>query len=248
MYNPADNLWISPLASESAPALNTAQQLKEDGFRLVTRPIAIASFDPAGEGSDHAALTIQQREEWQLGEPDEPRFAVTMISRLLWAERMPPGQELPENVARLIRLARVFQKDPFFLNWRLVVETNGIGVNYAQLLRRRLPMAHVIGYTTVGQALGDKAAGANGWVMPRQAGLDNFRAGLETQVIKISRKMVGKELLARELRTMVWKGRRPEAQQGANDDLVMSAVGGYWAATRILPSTVRTLPAGRKAA
>jgi hypothetical protein len=240
-------LWITGLATESA-ALNTARQLKEDGFRLVTRPIAIACFDPAGEGRDHAALTVQQREEWQCGEPDEPRFAVTMISRLLHAERMPPAQEMPENMARLIRLARVLKEDPFFLNWRLGIELNGIGVNYAQLLRRRLPLAHVVGYTVVAKTIGDKAAGAAGWVMPRQAGLDHFRAALETQVFKLSRKTVGAKDFVGEMRTMVWKGTRPEALQGSHDDLVMSAAGGYWIATKILPSTVRTQQPGRKAA
>lgn len=225
--------------------------LRDDGFRLVAKPIAIATFDPSGEGADYSALTVIQREEWQLGEPDDGRFAVRMHSRVIGAERMPVGAEFPDNKARLLKLARVLEESTFFAGWKLVIESNGLGISYVQELRPRLPLGRILKIATVAKTVGDKPAAESGWVMPRQAGLDNLRAGIELQHIKVASKLrdsEGGRQLASELRTMVWRGKRPEAQEGAHDDLVMSLAVGYWAAVRILPRTVRAQPPMRQAA
>lgn len=233
-------------------AVNTVRFLRDDGYRLVAPPIAVATFDPSGEGDDYSALTIQQREEWQLGTPDEPGFAVRMHSRLIRAERMPVGSEFPDNKARLLRIARQLIESTWFADWKLVIEANGIGGPYIDELRPRLPLGKVMKITTVALSRDDKPVAKSGWVMPRQAGLDNLRAGMELQQVKIDKTLRDKEGgkdLQKELRTMVWNGRRPEAQQGAHDDLVMSWALGYWVATKILPRTVRATPTPlRKAA
>ncbi len=226
-----------------AGVLNTAKLLEAEGFALVERPFCIAAFDPAGQGADHPALIVLEREEWQRGEPLEPRFAVKTFCRVRRAERMPAATELPDALARLFRLCKVLIGETAYCGWKLAIEQNGIGAAYVSALRRRLPLGTLVGVTTIA-TLGDgrqrdAPCAPSGWVMPRQAGLDALRAALEWQAIKVATDAPGAKDLTREMRSFVWKGRRPEAQEGAHDDLVMALALAHWVATRIVPPVLK---------
>jgi hypothetical protein len=50
---------------------------------------------------------------------------------------------------------------------------------------------------------------------------------------------VGASLLVGEMRSMIYKGARPEATEGAHDDLVMAGALAIWAGVRLIPPMAR---------
>lgn len=235
------------MPAAASHAVNTRDQLHADGFRLLARPYAALTLDPRGEGDDKAALSVMQREEWQRGEPDDRRFATVTMCRILRTEYLPQDNDIPDNVARLLPLITTVRNAGYWAGWKLVVESNGIGGGYLHLLRRRLA-GHVVKLTTVNTTIDDAPHGKSGWVMPRQAGLDHLRAAMEMQTVKLDTagQHVGLAELAKEFKSFIWKGKRPEAQEGAHDDMIMSLALGHWFLTRILPSAVKPIsPADR---
>jgi hypothetical protein len=234
-----------------AQIFNTLKDWRERGYQLLAPPLALVGYDAAADGDDHDALVLNSREEHQHGEKWDPDFSVLTAYRVLLAHRMAKGLEFPDKLAQLLKLHRLLS------GWRrkgrvaghvFTVETNGVGHAMASALRSRIGHAHVLGYTTVGNASAN-SADEQKLVMPRLAGLDHLRVLAETHVLKVARGAPGAEELTKEMSTFVWRRPgRPEALQGQHDDLVMGLAGTTWCGSRHIPpllKAVRYRPSGR---
>lgn len=228
---------------------NTAKDLRERGYALRDAPFYLAIYDPSGDGKDFDSVILLAREEWRRGELHDPDLSVEMIFRVMMAQRMAQGLEVPDKVARILALNRWLHR------WRregkssghaFGVETNGVGYGIAANIREKVSTT-VFGYTTVGQ-LGDKPYSGGRISMPRLAALDLVRVMMEMHRLKSARNAPGLDLLSAEMNAFVWRGRgRPEAMEGEHDDLVMALAGGLWLGTKIIPPLVKQkkFPQGR---
>lgn len=222
-------------------SFNNAHDLRQRGFSLMTRPLTIATLDPAGDGDDRDALTILSREEHQRGEPYDPDFAVEMVFRLMMYHKLPREWEFPDKLASLIALNREL------IGWTrsgrqsghvFNVESNGVGYSYASSLREKIS-APVFSYVTVATTSKEIRPDAK-FTMPRLKALDNLRVLIETGYVKMQPDAPGAADIKTELGAFVWRGRnRPEAMQGQHDDGVMSLCGGVWLGSKILPPALK---------
>lgn len=217
---------------------NTGEDWKSRGFRMRMPPLILATYDPAGDGDDRDALVMMAREEHQQGECWDPDFAVQMVFRVLMVHQMPSTFEFPDKLAMLLRLHRELGR------WQRMgrckrhvfgVETNGVGYAMGSSLRNAIGN-HVLTYHTASQTATDSAYSDKRITMPRLPALDHLRVLAETHSLKIASDAPGKEILAKEMASFVWRRPgRPEAIEGQKDDTVMAAAGGCWIGAKVLP-------------
>lgn len=226
--------------TDSSP-FNTAADLRDRGFSLRTPPVNIVAFDPAGDGDDNDALILLSREEHQRGETHDPDFAVEFVFRVLMAHQMQQGLEYPDKLAHLLHMHKrlnKWEKDGRERAHVFAIENNGVGYAYASDLRNRVS-ASVVPYTTIGSGMGATDPTSK-VTMPRLKGLSNLRVLMETHYLKIEPHAPGRDDLIAQFNSMVWRRKgRPEAMQGAHDDLVMALTGGAWVGSMVVPPYLR---------
>jgi hypothetical protein len=220
------------------------QDLHAQGFRLRRPPLVLFGLDPSGEGFDRTGFTVFERHELSLGEPVDPDFQVEHVFMLRHAERLDREIEFPDVMALMLEYHRKMLKmSPKNIGGhQFVIETNGVGYPFASMLKS-LTMyedrSHVIPVVTTG-ASDNRAHDDEGRPrMPRMAGLDLFRVMVQLQRIMATKGAVGAGLLLSEMRSMIYKGARPEAAAGAHDDLVMAGTLAIWAGVRLIPPMAR---------
>lgn len=227
------------------PRIVSYAQLLEEGWALRTAPSIVVMLDPSGEGDDRTGLVALERHELELGERHDPDFQVEHVFLLTRAERLERDMEFPDVIATLLAFHRYFisEKGKKRINrhW-FGIEANGVGWPFASQLRQMIGSDHVLAITTTGAA-NDLPWSEGGWVMPRMAGLDLLRMMTQLQRFQIKKGAVGKDLIIREMQSFAYKGKRPEAMEGAHDDLVMAAAGALWLGCRIIPPLVKAEPA-----
>jgi hypothetical protein len=229
-------------------SLKSGRLLRERGFELRTPPFAIAALDPSGSGDDFHAVSVVYREEWQLGEPVDPDFAVEKMFRIQLARRLPQTLEFTDVLASMLRLATYLSNEHQLgrlSGWMFGVETNGVGHGYAEALRAKLGTQRVLRiFTTAG--VDQQPVVENKTTMPRMAGLDEVRMLMETQYLRAAATAEGMKDLEQELLTFVWRSKnRPEAMAGQHDDLVMALALAIWIGNRLIPPLLRAAPPRR---
>jgi hypothetical protein len=230
---------LSP--AEQMLELNTVQELHERGFVMHGPPIAIASLDPAGSGTDHPALTVIEREVWRMGEVYDPDLTVMARYVLRGAWIFPQGSQFPQITGAMLAAANrmmASERDGQILRFFITVECNGVGWGYASHLRAKLGDI-VMPITTTGGENANVLEGNKGYTMPRQAAADNLRMLMEQQVWKVERGAPGIAQVQEQLDAFVWKGKKPQAAEGFNDDGVLSIMIGTWALSRTIPLSVQ---------
>lgn len=218
------------------------------GYILRSPPLCIVVYDPAGDGDDFDALVVGLREEHQRGEPHDPDFAVETKYRILISERMPVDYEFPDKVARVLamhRTLKTWEAEGKIHTHLIAIETNGVGWGLASSIKDKIG-EQVIPYTTVGSSGETPYTGAK-CSMPRLAALDHLRILMETFHVRMIPEAPGVKNLMQELNAFVWKRPgRPEALNGANDDLVMALCGLTWIGSKIVGPILRAeTPRGR---
>lgn len=242
------SMSLSPSAAapspNASPRIVSYAELGKLGFRLRRAPTVLFSLDPSGEGDDRTGLSIIERHELELGEPDEPKFAVEHAFMIRHVERLPRDMEFPDVMALLLAYHKGMLKRPKAVqrHW-FAIEVNGVGWPFYSQLHNLCGPGFVIPVVTTGSA-DDRPYGEedNRPRMPRMAGLDLFRVMLQLQRIMIVPGAKGADELVREMRSFVFNGRRPEAAEGEHDDLIFSSVLGVWVGARIIPPTARAKP------
>lgn len=229
-------------------SIRSGRLLREKGFRLESPPLALVSFDPAGDGDDYPALNVTYREEWQLGDPIDPDFAVEKLYRVQMARRLPQQIEFVDAMAALLRLARhlaQLRDSGKIVDYRFTVETNGVGHGYASALTSKLGVERVIRIFTTG-GVDSRQVAENKVTMPRMAALDLVRMLVEMQYVRVADEAVGAEDLFQEMQTFVWRGKnRPEAMEGQHDDLVLAFAMSVWTGEKLIPPLLRQIRARR---
>lgn len=220
--------------------------LRDQGYQLRKPPLALLVIDPSGEGEEFTSLGLYAREEWQLGEPWDKGFAVQTILRIRIIKRERRDQDFPDLVAKIVRVhndLRRARANGEYTDHRIVVEQNAMGWPLVSTLRRKMWSHRVLGVTVVGGET-DEIAGERGLIMPRMTALGYLRRDFGTQRIQRADQCPGWEQLQQEMRTFIWKGRRPEHADEATDDLVMNVCHAGWAAFRIIPPMVKAQKIG----
>jgi hypothetical protein len=205
--------------------------------------LVLFGLDPSGEGYDRTGFTVFERHELELGEPTDPDYQVEHAFMLRHAERLDREIEFPDVMALMLsyhkKMAKLTPKH--ISGHKFIVETNGVGYPFANMLRRLTGSDPVVVMPVVTTAALDARPHDDEGRprMPRMAGLDLFRVMMQLQRVMVTKGAKGGQLLLSEMRSMVYKGQRPEAAEGAHDDLVMSATLAIWAGVRLIAPMVR---------
>lgn len=219
--------------------------LLKEGFKRYEPPLAIVAIDNSAEGDDRTGLTMTLRLELERGERTDPDFEVEHSFLLRHAEYLDRGMAEPDKITLLHAWHR--HLDGMRMNKKVcshvfVIERNGVGVGMYQHLQRVVGMEYVLPIMTTGSQNDLPWSEGAKWVFPRAAGLDWFRYILAIERLKLNSTTRGADLMVHELESFTYKGRRPEAIEGAHDDLVMSAALAIWAGTKIIPPIVKAEP------
>lgn len=233
----------------SAPSINSTKALNDLGFYNKEPPIAFLTLDPSGDGEDNNALVLMFREEFERGERYDIGYEHQMIYRFAMMHRLRSDMEFPEVLAALLRAWRVLvgMRDRGRIgDYAIIVETNGVGHGYYHSVRSKVGDRVLGVYTSGGDK--DSAVNQSKIIMPRMAGLDNFRLLLEQQQVKLAIhpetgvQAPGATAFKSELGSFVWRGpKKPEALAGQKDDLVMAAAIGAWVASKLYPPVAKAV-------
>jgi hypothetical protein len=221
------------------------KDLHAQGFRLRRPPFVLFGLDPSGEGFDRTGFVVIERHELELGEPVDPDYQVEHAFMLRHAERLDREIEFPDVMALMLEYHRKMAKlTPKNIGGhQFVIETNGVGYPFASMLKRMTidgaGRSHVIPIVTTSASDNRPHDDEGRPRMPRMAGLDLFRVMVQLQRIMATKGAVGAGLLVSEMRSMIYKGARPEAAEGAHDDLVMAGTLAIWAGVRLIPPMAR---------
>jgi hypothetical protein len=219
-------------------------QLIELGFRRRKAPVTLLVLDPSGEGDDRNGFGIIERHELELGLPHDKQYQMEQMFVVRHVERLDRGMEFPDVISLILAYHKGLLKLPKRIarHW-IVVETNGVGYGYASMLKKLCGSEYVIPIVTTGSPDDRAVTDDNQPRMPRMAGLDLLRMMLQLQRAMVLPNVKGADLLVSELRTFVYHGRKPQAMDGAHDDLVMMFALGVWAGVKLIPPVSRADPA-----
>lgn len=221
------------------------EALLKEGFRRKMPPLAIVSVDNSAEGNDRTGLTATYRLELERGERYDTKFAVEHAFLIRHAEYLDRSLAEPDKLTLLHAWHRHYLNRA--MNKKVcghifVIERNGVGVGMYQHLQREIGSDYVLPIMTVGSQNDKPWSEGAGWIFPRQPGLDWYRYMVDLERVKVNSTTHGANLMVHELQSFVYTGKRPEAMEGAHDDLIMSNALAIWAGTKIIAPFVKAEP------